>query len=68
MLLKKKEFKNLSLFPKADCFTGIDKYFKIGFSAMCIIWLEWCAFEFHTFISGYLDVDATGAQIILFNF
>jgi Na+-driven multidrug efflux pump len=35
---------------------------------MWVIWLEWCAFEFLTFFSGYLDVDSTAAQILLFNF
>ena len=35
---------------------------------MCLIWLEWCAFEFMTFMSGYLDVPSTAAQVILFTY
>jgi Na+-driven multidrug efflux pump len=62
------EFKEMWFFPNAECFKGLGNYIKLGFFSMCMIWLEWCAFEFLTFMSGYLDVDSTGAQIILFNF
>ena len=54
--------------PTKESLDGMGTYIKTGFYGMCIIWLEWCAFEFLTLMSGYLDVNSTGAQIILFNF
>ena len=61
-------FKEMWFWPNADCFKGLTNYLKIGMFSMGLIWLEWCAFEFLTFFSGFLDVDSTAAQIILFNF
>jgi Na+-driven multidrug efflux pump len=60
-LSRKQEFKEIWFFPNAECFRGLCNYLKIGLPSMCLIWLEWCAFEFLTFMSGYLDVDSTGA-------
>lgn len=54
-------FKEAWYWPTVECFKGIGNYMKIGFFSMCLIWLEWCAFEFMTFMSGYLDVASTGA-------
>jgi hypothetical protein len=51
-----------------ETFQGITAYFKTGFLGLMIIWLEWCAFEFLTLMSGYLEIDSTSAQAILFNF
>lgn len=61
-------FKEAWFLPNAECFKGLKHYLSIGFYSMCLIWLEWCAFEFLTFMSGFLDVNSTGAQTILFNF
>lgn len=68
VLLQKSDMKEMFFWPTKESVDGIFNYIKIGFFGMCIIWLEWCAFEFLTLMSGYLDVDSTGAQIILFNF
>jgi len=53
--------KEMFFWPTTENFNGIGTYFKTGFFGMCIIWLEWCAFEFLTLMSGYLDVNSTGA-------
>ena len=62
------EFKEVFFMPNRECLKGISNYFKLGVPSLLLIWFEWCAFEFLTFMSGYLDVTSTGAQIILFNF
>ena len=62
------EFKEAWFWPNAECLKGLVNYVRIGIYSMCLIWLEWCAFEFMTFMTGYLDVESTGAQIVLFNF
>jgi MATE family multidrug resistance protein len=62
------EFKEVFFMPNRECLKGISNYFKLGVPSLLLIWFEWCAFEFLTFMSGYLDVASTGAQIILFNF
>lgn len=55
--------------PNKDAFKGLISYLRLGVFATALIWLEWCAFEFQTLMSGYLsDVDATATQILLFNF
>lgn len=61
------DFKEMWFMPNAECFKGLTNYIKIGLPSMGLIWLEWCAFEFLTFMSGYLDVDSTAAQIVLMN-
>ena len=61
-------FKEMWFMPNAECFRGLYNYLKLGFFSMCLIWCEWCAFEFIVLMSGYLDVESTGAQIILMNF
>jgi multidrug resistance protein, MATE family len=67
-LQRVESFKETWFWPDAACFRGLWNYCKIGLNTMGVIWLEWVAFEFLTFITGFLDVDSTGAQIILFNF
>jgi hypothetical protein len=53
--------KEMFFWPTKESLDSIGKYVKTGFFGMCIIWLEWCAFEFLTLMSGYLDVNSTGA-------
>ena len=60
--------RDMFFWPNAECFRGMGNYVATGIYGLFIIWLEWCAFEFLTFMSGYLEVEQTGAQIILFNF
>jgi multidrug resistance protein, MATE family len=61
LLHRKPEFKDMFFWPNRECLKGMGNYIKTGVLGMWIIWLEWCAFEFLTFMSGYLDVDQTGA-------
>jgi Na+-driven multidrug efflux pump len=62
------KLKEMWFWPNAECFKGIGDYISLGFFSMCTMWLEWCAFEFLTFMCGFLDTESIGAQAILFNF
>jgi MATE family multidrug resistance protein len=61
-------FKEMWFLPNAECLKGLKHHITLGLNSMGLIWLEWCAFELLVFMSGFLVVDSTGAQIILFNF
>jgi Na+-driven multidrug efflux pump len=58
-LNSQKDLKEMWFFPNKECFRGLINYMKLGFWSLGLIWLEWCAFEFMTFMSGYLDVEST---------
>ena len=40
---------------------------KLGIPATLMICLEWWTFEFLTFVSSFISIDATAAQVIILN-
>eukprot|EP00347_Sterkiella_histriomuscorum_P011508 403372185 len=62
------KLKDAIFWPNKDCFKGLGEYFRIGIFSAAIILFEWSAFDFMTLMSGFLGVNSTGAQSVLYNF